>query len=70
MQRYWSRKLSHRLHRYHGGLFCSFERKTTAAKTAMIKNVTFDDERLHLSILFSLFKTASQRICNETKNTM
>lgn len=41
--------------------------KTTAAKTVIIKHLTFEDKRLHLSILFSLFKTASQRICKWNK---
>ncbi len=39
-------------------------------KTVLIKDLTFDDKGLHLSILFLLFKTYSQRIYNETqKNT-
>lgn len=73
MQRYWSRKLSHVLGRIATTEVCSVplkEKTTTTPKTVIIKDLTFDDKGLHLSILFSLFKTASQRICNETKNTM
>lgn len=71
MQRYWSRKLSHVLGRIATTEVCSVPLKEkTTPKTVIIKDLTFDDKGLHLSILFSLFKTASQRICNETKNTM
>lgn len=36
-------------------------------KTVLIKDLTFDDKGLHLSILFLLFRTYSQRIYNESQ---